>query len=349
MMAVQKMDSGPEKYFVMSNPQLTENDNDLSLNESYSEENNTYTMYNNVYPDEDEENIEYKPLSRGIDDVSETFHFQIAMSDLNVMVANSIQDKTGNKPFRYLTGNFMRVFEDQMSKLEGYKVGIQKRNNILYVDRSRSSTAYIRVNGDCKYCPKNAKVRYVFTIKNKPTGTEEFVEVHTKCRGIHQHNGAAGIQSSDNRSSSCSSYNNESIKSSLSPPRKNSEKLVLNENNKRLSNEMNISAANKIVMLAKRRRLSNVNNSNDVDRECGLKDEGVARNVNGTVNGVGGGSSMLNGIERALVSEISSQISAKILSKLDVIDLKIDQISGRLYELERKFDNLERVVDEQIL
>lgn len=346
-MSIQSLDSGPEKYFVMSNPQSTENDNDLSLNDTYSEENNAcseenipYTMYNNMYPDEDEENIEYKPSIRANDDVSQTFHFQISLSELNTMVANSIQDKSGNKPFRYLTGNFMRIFENQMSKLEGYKVGIQKRNNILYVDRSRSSTAYIRVNGDCKYCPKNAKVRYVFTIKNKPVGTEEFVEVHTKCRGSHQHNGVNIPQNYENRSSSCSSYNNESNKSSVSPLRTNS---VLNENNKRLSNESNKSAASKIVMLAKRRRLSNINNVTNVDKECKVNEEVVVKNLNGLS---GGGLSI---VERALVSEISAQVSAKIMSKLDVIDLKIDQICGRIYELERKFDNLERVVDEQIL
>jgi len=332
MMKVENLDAGPEKYFVMSNAQSTESDNDMSLNDTYSEENNPYTMYNNVYPDEDEENIEHKPSGRGNDDVSQIFHFQIAMSDLNTMVANSIQDKSGNKPFRYLTGNFMRIFEDQMSKLEGFKVGIQKRNNILYVDRSRSSTAYIRVNGDCKYCPKHAKVRYVFTIKNKPVGSEEFVEVHTKCRGAHQHNGGSIPQGCDNRSSNYSSYYNESIKSSISPLRTNP---VFNENKKRLSNEFNQSAASKIVMLAKRRRLSIINNTVDTDKECKIKEEE--------------GGSGLSAVERALVREISAQVSAKIMNKFDVIDLKIDKVCKRIYELERKFDNLEKVVDEQIL
>lgn len=112
--------------------------------------------------------------------------FHITQEDLCQLTANSYQDV--NKPFRYLTGNFMRIFEQQMDLVEGFRTGIQKRNNILYVDPSRSSTVYLRVNGDCKFCDKNSRVRYVFTIKNKPDGTESLIEVDVKLRGTHVHN-----------------------------------------------------------------------------------------------------------------------------------------------------------------
>ncbi len=46
---------------------------------------------------------------------------------------------------------------------------------------------------------------------------------------------------------------------------------MFNENKKRLSNEFNQSAASKIVMLAKRRRLSIINNTIDTDKNNTFK------------------------------------------------------------------------------
>ena len=84
----------------------------------------------------------------------------------------------------------MRIFEQQMDLIENFKTGIQKRNNILYLDPTRSSTVYLRVNGDCKYCPKHARVRYVFTIRNRPSGSEALIRVNVKLRGTHVHEGS---------------------------------------------------------------------------------------------------------------------------------------------------------------
>lgn len=119
-------------------------------------------------------------------DTSTEIQFHITQEDLCQLTANSYQD--AKKPFRYLTGNFMRIFEQKMDVVEGFRTGIQKRNNILYVDPSRSSTVYLRVNGDCKFCDKSSRVRYVFTINNKPDGTESLIEVNVKLRGTHVHN-----------------------------------------------------------------------------------------------------------------------------------------------------------------
>ena len=51
----------------------------------------------------------------------------------------------------------------------------------------------------------------------------------------------------------------------------------------------------------------------------------------------------LNINERQLASQIANQISSKIMIKLDQINLKVNQISDRLYELERKFDSFESI------
>ena len=96
------------------------------------DENNPYMMYSKLFPNEQKtQDPESKCQYSSFQNDFKEFKFQLAYPELENIIANSVQDKNVNKPFRYLTGNFMKVFERQLDKLEGFQVGIQKRNNIL--------------------------------------------------------------------------------------------------------------------------------------------------------------------------------------------------------------------------
>lgn len=87
------------------------------------------------------------------------FKFQITNSELKTMIENSVLETNTAKPYRYLTGNFIRVFERHVEVFEKQRIPIQKRNNVVYEESLRNNTVYMRVNGDCKLCPKANRVR----------------------------------------------------------------------------------------------------------------------------------------------------------------------------------------------
>lgn len=87
------------------------------------------------------------------------FKFQITNNELKSMIENSVLETNTAKPYRYLTGNFIRVFERHVEVFEKQRIPIQKRNNVVYEESLRNNTVYMRVNGDCKLCPKANRVR----------------------------------------------------------------------------------------------------------------------------------------------------------------------------------------------
>lgn len=89
------------------------------------------------------------------------FKFQITHNELKTMIENSVLETNTAKPYRYLTGSFIRVFERHVEVFEKQRIPIQKRNNVVYEESLRNNTVYMRVNGDCKLCPKANRVRSV--------------------------------------------------------------------------------------------------------------------------------------------------------------------------------------------
>ncbi|CAF0912081.1 unnamed protein product [Brachionus calyciflorus] len=245
------------------------------------------------------------------DSTFKQFKFQILNSELKQMIENSILDTSNvNKPFRYLTGNFIKVFEKHVEMFEKIKVPIQKRNNIVYEESLRNNTVYLRINGDCKLCPKMNRVKYVFMIRSKPDDNDKFVEVEGKRRGIHNH---SGFQNGEN----------------ITPKAK------------RLSLQPYFSHDNKMSVMAKKRKY--------FEEEFGL---GIQKftptNIENLTTIPATSIQSINPTDRNLIAQITNQITSKIMIKLDQINLKVNQISDRLYDLERKLETVE-VADIQLI
>ena len=250
------------------------------------------------------------------------FRFQITNDELKNMIENSILDTSTAKPYRYLTGNFIRVFEKHVEAFEKIKVPIQKRNNIVYEESARNNTVYMRINGDCKLCPKSNRVKYVFTVKQKPADTDKYVEVETKCRGVHNHSSMTNGNHNTSINSPHATNNISSHKNSrLSLP------TTLHSNN----NNNNNTNGERVVVLAKKRKHEDHDGSSSYQYQ------------NSSMMGGGGGSppGRLNAQDKNALNQIVNQISGKIMLKLDQINLKLNQISDRLFDLERKFETIE--------
>lgn len=244
------------------------------------------------------------------DSTFKQFKFQILNSELKQMIENSILDTTNvSKPFRYLTGNFIKVFEKHVEIFEKIKVPIQKRNNIVYEESLRNNTVYLRINGDCKLCPKMNRVKYVFMVRNKPDDNDKFVEVEGKRRGIHNHTGF---------------HNGENMTPKA----------------KRLSLQPYLTQDNKISLMAKKRKY--------FEEEFGLCSNKLSPNNMENVTGLTATAISINPTDRNLIAQITNQITSKIMIKLDQINLKVNQISDRLYDLERKLETVE-VADIQLI
>ena len=259
------------------------------------------------------------------------YKFKINYSELKSMIDQSVLDP--HRPYRHLTGHFMKLFENNVSLIEKTQVAIQKRNNIVHDETCRTNTVYLRINGDCKFCPRGARVKYVFTIKEKPKGNENLIEVDGKCIGIHLHNFNKNKQPILNHNSN--ETLNESFENSTSPVTSGtissddsqSPKYLFknNCNNSHSLNRHSFSAANKLVSLAKKRKYS--------DTEI-IGNPTANESFNNSTE-------QDNCVDKNFISQIVTKMSNKILFKLDQINTKVNQINDRLYSLEKKVDKME--------
>lgn len=103
----------------------------------------------------------------------------------------------------------------------------------------------------------------------------------------------------------------------------------------------------KIMSSAKRPRMSHKVESIQLDTSGQMS---TFLSTSPKSGGGGGGSqsnqyvttaATLNLLDKNFINQIANQISGKIMIKLDQINLKVNQISDRLYDLERKLDSVE--------
>ena len=177
---------------------------------------------------------------------------------------------------------------------------------------------------------------YVFTIKKKPTGQEEFIEVSTKCRGTHCHESTLHhlpvkieneiSNSNDTESSSINQVTNYSPKH---------RPLATSQSNTSTSNDRNVMAktADRVCLIKQKKKLNGHQNNSSTPGRSNLNSNQRADDDGFTV------------LDRALVNQISMQIGTKIMNKLEQINLKVNQISDRMFDLEKKFDNMEGVFE----
>jgi hypothetical protein len=341
-----------------------------------------------------------------IETVLRQYRFKIPITDFYLMLEDAVIEEKSSKQYRYLTGDFMRIFERHLEQFEKCKVQIQKRNNIVYDVPSRTSTVYIRINGDCKLCPRSSRVKFVFTIRKKPKGNEKFIDIDTKSRGNHVHNGVTIIttditlpSTSNNNFSSQEENNNmlvttTTMKSSFNNSN-DSSSFNLNESTKSINEQLkkkqfsssnkNINFSNQRKNIPKKRKNTNTSSSqnenqnistfNEDNDEMNLLNTSSASlsNFNEQLQTMitstpppplgppphqqqypsslrfGSSSNTLpfpsipttSLADRVILSQLANQITSRIMIKLDQINLKVNQISDRLYELERKFENVD--------
>ena len=295
------------------------------------------------------------------------YKFQIPNEDVKVMIENSVLDVSAHRPYRYLTGDFMRVFERYAEVHEKLKICIQKRNNIVYEESARNNTVYMRINGDCKLCPKSDRVKYVFTIKSKPRDEDKVVDVEVKCKGVHSHtsnishladrSGSTGPRTSSKRakqvgilSQASSSRLARSCSNNLNNNNNNNgERLVILAKKKKIEDDfLDLSAMATSSFSTNYLTSSQNNNSNNNNNlNSNNNSSNSNTNSNNINNSSGVGSSSACGspgsslIDRGMLSHFVNQLAGKLMLKLDQINMKINQISDRLYNLERKFENIE--------
>jgi hypothetical protein len=282
------------------------------------------------------------------------FKFHITNYELKSMIDNSVLETSTAKPYRYLTGNFIKIFERHVELFEKQRIPIQKRNNIVYEESLRNNTVYLRVNGDCKLCPKTSRVKYVFTIKNKPEADEKLVEVEGKIRGCHQHSLGADFGSVGTTPQSItvvSPVNNNNNNNRPKP-----QKISLGSlNGTPLNNSGNSSSSlldnsqQQLVYVAKKRKINNsdfissatfdTNNVLNITASNYASSSTLSPPANSSRNQQQ--QQLLNLTDKNVINQIVNQITGKIMIKLDQINLKVNQISDRLYDLERKLDSVE--------
>ena len=123
---------------------------------------------------------------------NQNYSFTITNNYLKELV-DSARD-VPNKNYKQLQGSkYIGEFEKMVSICENHDVKIQLRNSAIYENANKSTTVYIRINGDCKQC-NTEKVKYIFTIKKKPSVTDIFVPVNADIIGQHNHNHEKKVQ-----------------------------------------------------------------------------------------------------------------------------------------------------------
>jgi hypothetical protein len=88
-------------------------------------------------------------------------------------------EEVKNKKIMQLKGNYLEQFIKFINIVEVEVMKLQKRNNSIYEERKKM---YIRINADCKVCPKTDPAHYFIIIKRKLTENEKFVDVELKIK-----------------------------------------------------------------------------------------------------------------------------------------------------------------------
>lgn len=145
----------------------------------------------------------------------------------------------------------------------------------------------------------------MFIIKNKPLGDERIVNIDGFSRGMHHT--PRQVESTNGMDQKTSIQPFEPLSSSTAT----ADSLTNSNLKQQLKNrKKRIFVANKIVLMAKRRKWN-------------VTTDSTATN------------------EQNALTHIVNQMSAKIMVKLDQINLKVNQINDRLYELEQKLETVE--------
>lgn len=260
------------------------------------------------------------------------YKIHITVGELNEMLENSVLEQSSGRSYRYLTGSFMRVFEHQVELFEKMRISIQKRNNIVYEDSSssRNHSAYVRINGDCKLCPKSDCVKYVFVVRRRPASNQpadKLIEVDVKCKGVHKH----GINEFEMSSASSSSLPYSKAKSSCTS------KSKAKSSKSSIDKSANNNTTDRLVILAKKRKL--VDEEDELMSIINSPDNSISLLLTGGVNSTNGQSSYN---ETGTPSKQSgNQSLRKLMLKLDQVIMKLSQIDERLGNLEKKFDLIE--------
>ena len=113
-----------------------------------------------------------------------TEKFQISYNELSRLTCKDNVIEAKNKKQKQLKGNFIEPFLKGINVIEGDEIQLQKRNSALH---EKNRNIYLRINADCKKCPKKDGVHYVFIIKSKPDEKEKFVDVYVEIKNEHQH------------------------------------------------------------------------------------------------------------------------------------------------------------------
>jgi hypothetical protein len=130
----------------------------------------------------------------------ENFVLKIKFKDYQKLVESATYKDsivTNNKEnrYKYLTGNFIEIFEEQLKEVESNTFEIQPKNYILnecYYERRNAK--FIRVDGFCKLCVGKSDCKYKFIIPHKINNSALYVDVFTTKIGNHNHDTNKKVQ-----------------------------------------------------------------------------------------------------------------------------------------------------------
>ena len=110
-----------------------------------------------------------------MDDKPLNYKFQISTKCLDEITCQENVETVNGKKHKQLKGNYVESFSKGINVSEEMEIKLQKRNSALH---ENNKNVYLRINADCKSCPKNKPVHYVILIKKRPEINEKFVGVH---------------------------------------------------------------------------------------------------------------------------------------------------------------------------
>ncbi len=116
--------------------------------------------------------------------MKQTHRFQIPSKELKEITIDEIIEEVKKKKFKQLKGKYLEPFIKFIIIVGGKKMKLQKRNNSLYEENKKMQ---LRINADCKECPKKNPVHYVVMILRKPTENEKFAYVVSDIKNKYNH------------------------------------------------------------------------------------------------------------------------------------------------------------------
>ena len=105
------------------------------------------------------------------------YRFKMTRKDVQFLINHSTPSLRQDHIYNVIKCDFIWFFEKWYSYFENFHTKLQKTSYIINMQPKRESTPFMRINGFCKKCCYETRVKYLIIIQKQIDESKEYVRV----------------------------------------------------------------------------------------------------------------------------------------------------------------------------